>query len=113
MIDTNNPIVQLCVEGSQAEFVGQPELAKQLYEKAWAQAGDDFEKCVAAHYVARFQESAEDTLAWNLAALAHAEKAPQELVADFYPSLYLNLGRDYELVGDLAASERYYGLAGR
>jgi hypothetical protein len=67
---------------------------------------------VAAHYLARFQESPERELYWNLESLRRAEACSNpELVKDFYPSLYLNLGRSYELLGDSAESRRYYDLA--
>jgi hypothetical protein len=110
-MDLNNPVVKLCVEGSQAEFEGKPELASALYGQAWLAAQDDFEACIAAHYVARFQKTPADTFHWNQEALAHADKSQDECVKDFYPSLYLNMGRSYELLGNASEAKRFYDLA--
>ncbi len=110
-MDLDNPVVKLCVLGTQAEFAGRPADARALYWQAWELAGDDFEACVAAHYVARFQPTAEQTLHWNREALKYADAAAAERVKDFYPSLYLNLGRSYEQLGDQAAAQCFYALA--
>ncbi len=61
-MDLNNPVLKLCVEGTQAEFKGQIEAAKSLYQQAWEAVTDDFDACVAAHYVARFQDDPEQRL---------------------------------------------------
>jgi hypothetical protein len=72
-VDPNNPVVKLCIEGSRAEFEGRPQDAQDLYRQAWSLAVDDFEACIAAHYVAHFQDSPQQTLAWNLESLRRAE----------------------------------------
>ncbi len=110
-MNVENLVVQLCVRGTQAEFEGKPDQARALYRQAWELAQDDFEACVAAHYVARFQGTLEATLEWNQVALSRALAAPQELVQDFFPSLYLNLGQSYERLGDLAKAQRFYDEA--
>ena len=110
-MDTNNPVIQLCVEGTRAEFEHCVDDARILYEEAWAARKDDYDACIAAHYLARVQESVEESLRWNQLALEHANAVNDESVSDFYPSLYLNLGRSYELVGDQAEAQRYYDLA--
>lgn len=110
-MDLNNPVVQLCVAGTQAEFQGRPEAARALYWQAWETARDDFEACIAAHYVARFQNDPQEVFRWNQEALNHADVIQDERVKEFYPSLYLNMGRSYELLGDLSEAKRYYDLA--
>lgn len=110
-MDLNNPVVQLCIAGTQAEFAGKRDEARALYRRAWEAAQDDYDACIAAHYVARFQDSAADTLRWNLDALRHARAVADGRVQEFYPSLYLALGRSYEVLGDQAAAQQYYGLA--
>jgi Flp pilus assembly protein TadD len=45
--------------------------------------------------------------------LEKAEAVGDERVQDFYPSLYLNLGHSYELVGDQAEAQRYFELAAK
>jgi tetratricopeptide (TPR) repeat protein len=110
-MDPNNPVLKLCIEGSRAEYEGRPEDARKLYEQAWEAASDDYEACMAAHYVARFQENPEDVYRWNQEALNRADAAADERVKDFYPSLYLNMGRSYELLGRHQEAQRYYALA--
>ncbi len=110
-MDINNPVIKLCMEGTRAEFEHRVEDARILYQQAWEARKDDYDACIAAHYVARFQDSAEDSLQWNHLALKHANAVNDERVKDFYPSLYLNLGRSYQLVGNQNEAQKYYDLA--
>ena len=110
-MDTNNPVIQLCMEGTRAEFEHKQEDAHAFYQKAWDIHSNDYEACIAAHYLARFQKTAEDTLHWNLIALKHANAVDDENVKSFFPSLYLNLGHSYETLGNEAESQKYYQLA--
>lgn len=110
-MDINNPIVKLCMEGTRAEFEKRTNDARILYQQAWESSTNDYEACIAAHYVARFQESPEETLRWNQLALEHADKVKDGSVKDFYPSLYVNLGYSFEILGDQAESRKYYDLA--
>lgn len=112
-MDENNPVVQLCVKGTQAEYQGKPEEARALYQAAWEAASNDFEDCVAAHYVARFQTDPQEKLRWNVMALEKAEAVTDESVKDFYPSLYINIGQSYELVGYTTEAKRFYDLAAK
>jgi hypothetical protein len=110
-MDLNNPIIQLCMEGARAEFEHRIDDARLLYQQAWRDHKDDYEACIAAHYVARFQETPEETLRWNQMALNHADAVDGERIRDFYPSLYVNLGHSYEILGDRVNAQRYYQLA--
>ncbi len=112
-MDPNNPVVRLCIEGTRAEYLGRKAEAAALYRQAWEAVQDDFEACIAAHYVARFETDPLEVLRWNLEALARADAVGDARVNDFYPSLYLNLGHAYELLGNLGEARRYYQLAGR
>ena len=112
-MDTNNPVIQLCMQGSQAEFEGRMEAARSLYLQAWDISQDDYQACIAAHYLARFQATPEEMLRWNQEALDRARQVDDERVKEFYPSLYLNLGRSHELLGNQAEAQRYYDLAAR
>ena len=42
------------------------------FERAWAARVDDFDACIAAHYLARVQPDAQATFEWNARALEHA-----------------------------------------
>jgi len=110
-MDPNNPVVRLCQAGMQAEFADDPAGARQLFEQAWAAARDDYEACLAAHFLARHQPGPAETLRWNQAALDRAAAADPALVAGFYPSLYLNLGFAWELCGDQRRARRCYEQA--
>jgi mannose/cellobiose epimerase-like protein (N-acyl-D-glucosamine 2-epimerase family) len=110
-MDLSNPVIQLCIEGSRAEFENRPEDARRLYQQAWDIACDDYEACIAAHYLARFQPAPEETLRWNQEALKRANLVADERVRDFYPSLYLNLGHSYEMLGHQPDAQKFYALA--
>lgn len=99
------------MEGTHAEFEKRINDACILYQQAWEASTNDYEACIAAHYVARFQESAEETLRWNQLALEHANKVKDGSIKDFYPSLYVNLGYSFEILGNQAESQKYYDLA--
>ena len=112
-MDPSNPVIQLCMAGSRAEFERRFEDARLLYQQALDDHTNDYEACIAAHYMARFQASPVETLRWNQIALKHANAVNAESVRDFYPSLYLNLGRSYELAGNLVEAQKYYDLAAK
>jgi len=99
------------MEGTRAEFERRLEDARAFYQQAWEARTNDYEACIAAHYVARFQDSPEETLRWNQVALDHANGVKDGSVREFYPSLYLNMGQSYEALGDMPNAEKYYGLA--
>lgn len=99
------------MDGARAEFDHRLADACALYRQAWDIAADDYERCIAAHYVARCQTSPQEILAWNQVALEHAQAVNDERVASFFPSLYVNLGDAHEQVGQIEAAQRYYDLA--
>ena len=107
----NSPTLQLIVQSTQAEFAGRIDEARALAWQAWQQAGDDYEACAAAHYVARYQADPQEMLHWNQEALTRAEAVNDERVRAFYPSLYVNLGKAHERLGNRAEAERFYQLA--
>ena len=53
----NNPIVRLCLQGMAMEDKGNPGEAGRLFLQAWNEASNDFEKFLAAYYLARQQEN--------------------------------------------------------
>ncbi len=110
-MDPDNAVVKLCAEGMQAEGEGRNDAARALFEQAWQSRSDDFEACIAAHYLARHQDSVEQTMQWNLLALQHADAVGDERVRGFYPSLYLNAGASFEHCGEPLEARRYYERA--
>jgi hypothetical protein len=110
-MDPDNPVVKLCAAGMTAEGEGRGADAKALFEQAWSASRDDFEACIAAHYVARHQATPEATFEWNERALRSAEAAADERVRDFFPSLYLNYAHSLEQLGRTREACGYYELA--
>lgn len=104
-------VVRLCAEGIAAEAAGHVEDAHAAYTHAWEQRHDDWDACVAAHYLARHQPSLTLSLHWNQEALRYADALADDRAANFRPSLLLNLGYSYELLGDAGSACHSYQLA--
>jgi len=110
-MDLNNTVIRLCVGGTQAEFKGDKDRACQLYWQAWQAATNDYEACIAAHYMARCHDSPEEVFRWNQEALERANAIDDERVREFLPSLYLNMGRSFELLGKHAEAQKFFDIA--
>ena len=95
----------------ECESSGRLSDASRLFMSAWIQSTDDFERCVAAHYVARHQKEPVDALMWNQRSLDHANASPDDRVREFYPSLYLNMGKAHEELGNREDAKRFYQTA--
>lgn len=95
-----NHVIKLCVEGMEREAKGQPEEASRLFLQAWNEATNDFERFLAAHFVARHQGNAAGRLTWLQSALQFALKVNDESVAGAFPALYASIARCYEDAGD-------------
>lgn len=109
-IDPRNPVVRLLGEAASRE-VSEPDAAAAAYRRAWELATDDYERCVAAHYVARVQETAEERYRWNALALEKALAVGDERTSGFLASLQLNLGRSLEDLGRLPEAGESYRRA--
>jgi rifampin ADP-ribosylating transferase len=107
----NNPIVKLCLRGMDMEAKGKEEAASRIFLQAWNDATNDFEKFIAAYYVARHQSNVHDKLRWNETALRLALKINNEAVNAAFPYLYLNVGKCYEELGDLDNAKKNHELA--
>jgi tetratricopeptide (TPR) repeat protein len=110
-MDPANPVVKLCVDGMQEEFQRRYAEARSLFWRAWELRSDDVEACIAAHYLARHQHDPSDQLHWNAESLRFAQRAPGASVRSFLPSLYLNLGKSYEDLGDFERARECYEAA--
>ena len=89
MIDPHSPVVRLCAEGMALE--GTPAEARRRFEAAWVARTDDYDAAIAAHFLARHQETPLATLHWNKLALRHATAVTDGRATAFMASLYLNL----------------------
>ena len=109
-MDPENPVVKLCAQGMEYESKGNFEEASTVFMAAWTQSTDDFERCVAAHYVARHQKSPDEALTWNQRSLDYARALADDRVSGFFPSLYLNMGKAYEDLGRWNDARRFYAM---
>jgi tetratricopeptide (TPR) repeat protein len=109
-IDPENHVVRMLGEAASRE-ARDPEGAANAYRRAWDEAATDYEACMAAHYVARIVDTAEERHRWNAVALERAITVGDERVTGFLPSLHLNLGRSLEDLGRLDEARSEYGAA--
>lgn len=109
--DPNNHIVQLCLQGMALEEKDKPEEASDLFLQAWNKAINEFEKFLAAHYVARHQQNVVDKLKWLETALQFALKINDDSVKTAFPSLYLNIAKCYEDLHDPVNAKKNYDLS--
>ncbi len=98
--DPANKIVQRCAKGMSLEGEAKTGEAYHQFQQAWNEASNDFEKFVAAHYMARHQNSVREKLKWDETALQHAIKIGEDSMKSHYPSLYLNIAKCHEDLGD-------------
>jgi len=107
----SNNIVKLCLQGMEMEDQNNPEGASKLFLQAWNEATVDFEKFLAAYYIARHQHTASDKLHWLETALQYALQINDDSVKSAFPSLYTNIGNCYEELGEADKAKTNYELA--
>ncbi len=107
----SNPVIKLCIQGMGAEEKGEPDEASRLFLQAWNEATNDFEKYIAAYYVARHQDNVQDKLKWLETALQFALKVNNEAVISAFPGLYSSIAKCYEDLGDIDNAKRNFELA--
>jgi hypothetical protein len=106
-----NNVVKLCLQGMNMEEAGKPEEASKLFLQAWNEATNDFERFLAAHYVARHQTTASDKLNWLETTLQFALKVNDNAVKSAFPSLYFNIAKCYQDLNDNIKAKQYSDLA--
>ncbi|MEU7813315.1 hypothetical protein [Pseudonocardia sp. NPDC049154] len=92
---------------------GMRAMARQELEMLWVEVerggGDDFHRCVIAHFLADLQDDDRAELLWDERALAAVEGVTDERaqefdrrlqVRGFMPSLYLSVADDHRRLGD-------------
>ena len=107
----SNNVVRLCLRGMDLEGKGDFEEASRLFVQAWNEATNDFERFLAAHYVSRHQKLLTDRLKWLETALHLALKINDDSIRAAFPSLYSNIAKCFEQLGDPDNAKRNYELA--
>lgn len=98
--DPNGAIIRLCMMGIGLEEHGKTDEARAAFYKAWNEASDDYEKFIAAYYVARMQADSEDKLKWMQTSVQCALNVNDENVKSAYSTLYAFIATCYEALGD-------------
>lgn len=96
----NNNIIKLCIQGIAMEESSKPDEASRLFLQAWNEATNDFEKYLAAYYVARQQSNIPEKLKWLEIALRSAVNVDNAAVISAFPNLYSKIAECYENLGD-------------
>ncbi len=107
----NNDIVKLCLQGMAMEDQAKPEEAGRLFLQAWTSGTNDFEKFLAAYYVARHQENISDKLKWLETALQFALKINDDSVQSAFPTLHSDIAKCYEELNDPGKAKKNHDLA--
>jgi len=93
------------------EDSGDIEDAITMFCKAWHEATDDYERFIAAYYLARQQKSITDKLKWMETSLQCALNINDDNVKSAYSTLYLNIAKCYEELCDSDNAKRNYELS--
>ena len=109
--DPNNVVIKLCMMGMNLEDSGNIEEADMMFNKAWHEATDDYEKFIAAYYLARQQKSITDKLKWMETSIQCALNINDDNVISAYLTLYLNIAKCYEELCDSYNAKRNYELS--
>lgn len=96
----NNPVIQRCLQAMAADANGQPEEARKILLQACQEATNDFEKFIAAHLAGRHEQDPHEQLKWLDKALEAGKKADSVSVQTALPSLYRDMARCYDALGD-------------
>lgn len=106
----NNTVVKLCIQGMDMEEKDKPYKANRLFLQAWNEAKNDFEKFIAAHFLARQQKNVSGKLKWLETSLQFALKINDIAVISALPSLYLNIAKCFEELNDPDNAKKNYEL---
>ena len=106
-----NNVVKRCLQGMEMEEKGNPEAANRIFLQGWDEATTDFEKYLAAHYVARYQKNVPDKLKWIELSLQFALNVNDDAVKSAFPSLYLNISNCYKELNNADKAKEYSDLA--
>lgn len=107
----NNPIVKRCLQGMALEDAGKAPDAAQVFLQALNEARNDFEKFIAAFYVARHQHDLAGRLKWLETTLRYALNINDVSVQGAFATLYSKIAACYKELGDPANAAKNSELA--
>ncbi len=107
----NNPFIQLCIQGMNLEDQHKPDKASVVFLQAFEQAVNDYEKFIAAWFLARLQLKVADKLTWYKIALDLTLTINNEAVISALPSLHEHLATCYQELCDTTDAKKHYRLA--
>lgn len=93
------------------EGKGRPEDANEIFMKAWSETTNDFEKFIAAYFVARHRTNVRDKLKWFKSSLQFALKINDVTVTSALPALYSNIAKCFEHLSNHTNAKKNYELA--
>ncbi len=120
---SDDPVLERIADALNTFNAGRRGDARREFAAIWediASSGNNFHRCILAHYMADAQDDPAEELAWDRQALAAAESLTRETAGDpdaslgvlsFFPSLHLNLADVLHRLGEAAEARRYLGLA--
>lgn len=85
-----------------------PQEAQELFHQAWDEATYDFEKFIAAYYIAQYQKDAADALHWYETALQIALQMNDATVQSAFAPLYGHIAKCYENLGEPDKAKEHY-----
>jgi len=109
----NNDIVRICLQGMSMEENGNPEEARRLFLQAWDKATNNFEKYMAAFYVARHQNNITDKLKWLEISLEFAHHVNNDSVTGAFVLLYSSIAQCFTELNDFDNAKKYHDLASK
>ncbi|PBQ33230.1 rRNA adenine methyltransferase [Sphingobacteriaceae bacterium] len=109
--DPRNPIVKLCLQGMDLETQNKPEEALRLFLQAYNEATQDFEKFIAAYYIARHQKEVREKLRWLESVLEMGLKINDDSVKSAFPFLYSTIAKCCEDLKDFENAKKNHELA--
>lgn len=106
-----NPVIRLCVMGMVQEEKDNPDAANSLFRQAWQEATHDFEKYIAAYFVARHEKEMAQRLRWFETALQFGLKVNNDSVNGALPALHSHIADCYTALGDADNAQKHQALA--
>lgn len=98
--DPKNKIIKLCMLGMGMEAKGNSKEGSKLFLQAFNEAENDFEKFIAAYHIGKYEKDILDRLKWMETSLEYGIKSNDDSVKSAFATIYLNIAKSYEELGD-------------